>query len=153
MSRYYFGLSFWNKINLVRVVNGQRGAFSSGRVSRGRVFHFIGCGPVLMTCLRLTWAFTWVLSSALREVSWHFFPDVPPHHNLAVPVPHLIHHFQCLQAGSIKNWWAIIFMSVVTMGFFLFLIYSSFRVINRRNTCIELAFIVWQESVFERKCI
>lgn len=39
------------------------------------------------------------LSLPLREVSWHFFfPDVPPHHNLAVPVPHVICHFQCLQA-------------------------------------------------------
>lgn len=68
------------------------------------MFHFIGYGPGADDLPASDMGFHMgVLSSALREVSRHFFPDVPPHHNLADPVPHLIHRFQCLQAGSIKS--------------------------------------------------
>ena len=105
MSRYYFGFSFWNKINSVTVVNGERGAVSSGRISSRRA-HFILLDVVLCWGPSCVWHRFHMgpLSLPLREAPWHLFsPDVLPHHNLAVPVPHRISSLAALAGRQCKK--------------------------------------------------
>lgn len=142
MSRYYFGLSFWNKINSLAVVNGESGAVSSRRASSRR-------GGFLLSNMVLRWANVWhwdcpsarwccglsSLPLPSRKSSGIFHPAA--HHNLAVLCLVLLFHTRsaCWQAVwkvdeqlySCQQWqWASSYSCCVAV----------LEVVNRRNLYI-----------------
>lgn len=134
MSGCYFGLSFCNEINSVTAVNVESGAVFSGRRDKQREDSLLStvalhervlprhpslCLTPVCPCCRVS---SGSFPCAQKEVLWRFTSST--HHNLPVHLPHVVSCFQCLLAGSIKRWWIIIFTSVVTMDFFLFLLCS-----------------------------
>lgn len=149
MSGCYFGLSFCNKVNSVTAVNGESGAVFSERRDKQREDSLLltvvrresaaqGDPSLIIhnTCASLLQGIIWVPSLVpIRGVLWHL--PSRTHHSFPVRVPCVVSCFQCLLAGSIKRWWIIMFMSVVTMDFFLFLLCScSWGFLSKRNLYI-----------------